>query len=49
MLYQHGVDFLSKELERRNDALFRRMFSFRHCSQMHYVRQLIAKGDETVS
>jgi len=41
--------FLSKELEGLIDAFLRRMLSFVHCSQLHSVRQLIAKGGETVS
>jgi len=43
--YAAWSGFLSKELEGRIDAFLRRMFSFGHCSQLHYVWQLIAKGD----
>ena len=40
--------YLSKELEGRIDAFLRRMFSFGYCSQLHSVKQLIVKGDETL-
>jgi len=40
--------FLSKEIKGIVDAFLRRMFSFGYCSQLHFVRQLFAKGDETL-